>query len=582
MPTLAEHMEALGRAQAAGDTEAAEYIRQRAAREITGAGSSLEKLGAGMQDVVTGTKQLFGQASRDDVREQARIADMATGGTLGGRVMRGLGTAGAVAPAMLIPGAQSVGGAALLGAGTGLLMPTEEENVAYGKVKNAAEAALTAGLMQKGFNVAAPIAGTVLKKAVDYGRRFSPGGRQTIAEQAFASAIPAADRPAAQQALAGAATARTPPTGSGAPVTSGVATRQPALLEAERQAREAGGELGRPIEDLYERAAQQRWGHLQQEVGGDVPALSQAAEDVYDTFMSSAQMQRPFDKGRVLGQEITAAINSTHNKAVKGELQRILDQYKAARSAGDIGSLHELRMTALDDALSRLYQTDKKAAGMLRNRIEGFKDTFDNEMNRALGGNKWSQFLGDYSQAATARGQAQQLARAASDVNQYGQPVYSPRGQAALGAVRREVAEQNLPYTMGPRGSATAQNVAPSNMVLARARQALESQRTPLWRDPLVAAGGLVDMMGGSGAGTGTGFALALARRGMISAGDRQAVDIAQRLIQLHVDPARAAQALANMNLPAQMKQSVMRQLAAQAAQSVPAAAGAAYATQQR
>jgi len=461
MPTLAEHMEALGRAQAAGDTEAAEYIRQRAAREITGAGSSLEKLGAGMQDVVTGTKQLFGQASRDDVREQARIADMATGGTLGGRVMRGLGTAGAVAPAMLIPGAQSVGGAALLGAGTGLLMPTEEENVAYGKVKNAAEAALTAGLMQKGFNVAAPIAGTVLKKAVDYGRRFSPGGRQTIAEQAFASAIPAADRPAAQQALAGAATARTPPTGSGAPVTSGVATRQPALLEAERQAREAGGELGRPIEDLYERAAQQRWGHLQQEVGGDVPALSQAAEDVYDTFMSSAQMQRPFDKGRVLGQEITAAINSTHNKAVKGELQRILDQYKAARSAGDIGSLHELRMTALDDALSRLYQTDKKAAGMLRNRIEGFKDTFDNEMNRALGGNKWSQFLGDYSQAATARGQAQagnellagmenqnltpggvprltgqerQLARAASDVNQYGQPVYSPRGQAAHSA----------------------------------------------------------------------------------------------------------------------------------------------------
>ena len=608
MPTLEQHMAALARAERAGDTEAANYIRQRAQAEITGPGSTMAKIGAGMQDLVTGTKQAFGQADIDDVREHERIAEAATGGTLGGRLTRGLGTAALAAPAMFIPGANTVAGAGLTGAAIGALSPTSDENVLEGKLKNAAIGGATGGLAQKGLNVALPAAGKVLQKTLggvgDYAKRFSQGGRQGLAEEAFASAIPAAERPAAQQALAGAAV----PGGSGAPVTSGVATRNPALLEAERQAREAGGALGHPIEDLYERAAQSRWGHLQQNVGGDVPRLSGAAEDVYDSFMSGAKMQRPFDSKRVLGQEIQGAIDTTHNKTVQTELARILEQYKSARRAGDIGSLHELRMTALDDALSRLYQSDKKAAGLLRNRIEGFKETFDAEMNRALGGTKWSQFLDDYGVAAGARnqarsgnellagmenlnqtpggvprltGQERRLATAASAVDDYGRPVYSPQGQRALGTVRQEVADQNLPYTLGPRGTATAQNLAPQSTVLARARQAMEDQKMPLWRDPILAIGATADMVGGHGLGTGIALPAALARRGLISAYDRQALDIAQRLIQLHVDPGRAAQALQSMNIPPQVKQSVMRAIASRATQAAPQF-GAATMTQNR
>ena len=127
---------------------------------------------------------------------------------------------------------------------------------------------------------------------------FTGAGRQRLAEKAFRESIPEAEHAAAQQALQGAAAARTAPMAagvSGAPVTSGVATRQPALLAAEREAREAAGTLGQPFRDLDEQAAAAQWAHLQQGLGGDDAALTQAAEKVYDNFIQQAKLAKPFD-----------------------------------------------------------------------------------------------------------------------------------------------------------------------------------------------------------------------------------------------------------------------------------------------
>jgi hypothetical protein len=599
--TLEQYQQAIAKAQRAGDDEAAQFLIKEAAPLMTGAGSFREKLGAGMQDIVTGTKQLVGQASPEEVAEHNRIAKSATGGTFGGELVRGLGTAALAAPAMLVPGANSVVGAGLIGGGTGLLMPTEDENVVSGKAMNALTGLATGAGAQKALNVG----GNVLKKTLGSGRdalrRFTGGGRQELAEKAFTETIPEAERAAAEQALSGAAAARQAPLAagtSGAPITSGAATRNPALLAAEREARETGGMLGQPFRDLDEQAAQTQWQHLQQNLRGDVPKLSQAADDVYDDFISKAKLKQPFDPKDALWKEINGSLSATHNPTVKAELTRIADQFLSAKQAGDITSLHELRMTAFDDALSRLYQSDKKAAGILRNRIEGFKQSFDDEMDRALGsGKQWSKFRDDYSAAAQARGQGEagnellkkmeamnptpggvpqltgrrpMLGTAATETNQFGQPVYSPQGREALQTVRGEISDQLLPRTAaGPTGSATAQNLNPTSRVLGRAIQAQKEK-------PIGNLGDVASIIAGTVAGGPAGAVVApVLRRSVAGIADRQAINIAERLIQLHTDPARAAAALARMNLPPQVKKSVAEMLARGAARPVPATAAA-------
>src|SRR5262245_9271314 len=134
MPTLDQYMTGIANAERAGDKEAAEFLRREAQKQMVGTGSFMEKLGAGVQDIVLGTKQLAGQTTPEEVREHNRIASMATGDTLGGNLTRGL----AYAPLAFVPGAATIPGAAALGAAQGVLTPTEDENVLAGKVKNAA------------------------------------------------------------------------------------------------------------------------------------------------------------------------------------------------------------------------------------------------------------------------------------------------------------------------------------------------------------------------------------------------------------------------------------------------------------
>src|SRR5262245_56287568 len=142
MPRTADdYRDALIRARQANDLEAAGYFERKlgeAERTQYGAGEGtrLEQVGAGFKDLELGSRQLMGRASPEEVAEHNYYADRATGKSLGGRLTRTLASATPAIAASLLPGGQAVGGAALTGALTGLIMPTEDENVAMGKLKN--------------------------------------------------------------------------------------------------------------------------------------------------------------------------------------------------------------------------------------------------------------------------------------------------------------------------------------------------------------------------------------------------------------------------------------------------------------
>lgn len=83
-------------------------------------------MGKGMTDLYQGGKQMLGLASDEDVAEKRRL-DEAIMNTGGGKVGNVVGQAALLAPAALIPGANTYAGASLIGAGTGALQPVGED-----------------------------------------------------------------------------------------------------------------------------------------------------------------------------------------------------------------------------------------------------------------------------------------------------------------------------------------------------------------------------------------------------------------------------------------------------------------------
>jgi len=100
--------------------------------------SGLDKFRAGMgkgfMDLYRGAKQIVGAESQSEIDEARRLDAplMKTGAGVAGNIT---GSIAAAAPTMLIPGANSVGGAAAVGAALNALQPTSEDE---SRLKNAA------------------------------------------------------------------------------------------------------------------------------------------------------------------------------------------------------------------------------------------------------------------------------------------------------------------------------------------------------------------------------------------------------------------------------------------------------------
>lgn len=133
---------------------------------LAGAGKAFTDLGRG-------AGQLVGAVSRADV-DEANTRDSALMGTTSGMVGNITGNITAALPTMFIPGAQGVTGAALTGAGMGLLQPVGKED---SRVKNTAIGA--------GAGAAGVLAGRALSAGVKGTKAlvepFTDKGRQAIA-----------------------------------------------------------------------------------------------------------------------------------------------------------------------------------------------------------------------------------------------------------------------------------------------------------------------------------------------------------------------------------------------------------------
>lgn len=139
MATLEQLQSALVKADAAGDAEAArafagEIRRMRTTTKApeptydpTEGMSSTDKVLAGvgktMTDLGRGAGQMLGLVSRDDVAE-ARKLDAPLMNTKAGAVGNFAGNLAMLAPTAMIPGANTLAGAGLIGAATGLLQPS--------------------------------------------------------------------------------------------------------------------------------------------------------------------------------------------------------------------------------------------------------------------------------------------------------------------------------------------------------------------------------------------------------------------------------------------------------------------------
>lgn len=118
----------------------------------------LEGVGQGMSNLYLGAKQRLGLASQDEVDEAKRV-DAPLLKTGAGAVGSALGSVVGAAPTLIIPGANTVGGAAAVGGIIGALQPTREDESV---IRNVAEGAALGGVGQYGLGKLAKIAGDKL------------------------------------------------------------------------------------------------------------------------------------------------------------------------------------------------------------------------------------------------------------------------------------------------------------------------------------------------------------------------------------------------------------------------------------
>ena len=115
----------------------------------------LAGIGKGMVDVGRGIGQRFGAVSKEEVAEtRKRDAPLMESGA--GAVGNAVGNIATLAPAMFVPGANTVAGATAVGALSGFAQPTAEGESAF---QNTATGAALGGASQWGIGKAAEIAG---------------------------------------------------------------------------------------------------------------------------------------------------------------------------------------------------------------------------------------------------------------------------------------------------------------------------------------------------------------------------------------------------------------------------------------
>lgn len=591
---LGQMMASIASAKKRGDNDAVQWMTQEAQKVMTGEASSTAKFGAGMQDIVTGTKQLFGQTEPGEAAEQEKFASQAD--PEGWHRMAGQATM--LAPLAFVPGAATIPGAIATGAAGGLAMPTQDENVLRGKLTQGAIGGVTGGVAQKYLPKALGAAGripgklsNVVKTQVAERTPWAKATKQKIAERAFVESVPEADRAGVLNKLTSYSPTRDIP---GFEQTTAAASGNPALLASERLLREAGGDIAQPLRNTADEqasAVQRAW---EGTMGG---GQSQAARGARETWTQGQKkglvLKRAMDWKQPTFKTVKSALDRAKQVAV-GPVQDVLavvekdfdDAIAKAVQTGDIEPLHQFRRTTINDRLTKMYREGApQSAVAARKTLQEVKSALDAEMDKLLTGKtRWSDYMKGYAQRSQNIGQLEagegaleklaarpttstgtptttgmmpglrkEIAGGMTDPT-YGTPKYTPQAERLIRATARETEQALTPYAadIAPKGTATAENILSSRTSpLAKARAATEAAQNWSTGEKVAGVGGLV---------TGQVWATlgALAKHYALDPARANALnDIAGRVIQMHKTPQAAINAIMaqTQNLPPAQQQ---------------------------
>lgn len=349
-------------------------------------------VGKGLTDVARGIGQLTGQVSNEDVKESRKYDAplMQTGGGMVGSVV------GQAAPAILVPGAQTVLGAGATGSLLGLLSPAESTNerlanTAFGGVGGAATAGAvkavggatkavhkalspylpggTARIEGKAFRAIAGDKADDVVRALENSRQIVPGSLPNAGEASVGAQSP---QFAALQEILG----------------RGFATdRYNARDKAQQAARQGLLSKIAGDEDALKTALQIR---------DDVtaPMRERALSGANRSGLLKAQ---PFQDGLTELASRPENLTSSTVQSALGDVKKLIADATRPDGTIDANSLYTLRKSGISDTINKFAEANKTSdkrftAGLLGD----VKSVMDDAIEMA-GGKGWKNYLQTYS-----------------------------------------------------------------------------------------------------------------------------------------------------------------------------------------
>lgn len=587
-------LKALAIANKTGNTAAAADLRQmltsayQAEVPSPTEGMSPFELGAanlmaGITNPVLGVAQLAGLASGADAVEKNRMDS-----ELANALPYGIGHAsrivGEALPLAMIPAAATVAGplgasipmaAALTGAVSGAIMPTEAENVSIGKAANAAASALG------GYGITR-YAPTILGGV----KRAAGAARDFLAEQGAGSVEKLAQRRllqdvASDAGMASAAAADRIRQGLaddvlGTSPTTAQLLGNRRMLAAEKAVREASGEAGELFKAQQANANTVRLQTLRDTFGGDPAAQRQAASDWFNATKKAITLKpEGFDPKNTFRSVISYQennLNSPDARAVMQNLKARLADARNAPSSKRLEMLHQFRRTGIDEELNKAYASNSKVKEILLGPLQTIKDRFDDYMEKATASGDWRGLMSGYNQRMTKYDQAvagrelldaveaspllstgdpNVMAKASllrrslmpdNLVTRYKTPTYSPEGERTIRSVLDSLEREALPYAadVGAKGSSTAANIG-SMLKFGERRSPIPSRGEV---GAMISSGIL-----GFSQNPALGLAMMGATVGQRAMANRAQQQLAERILSMYRDPQAALKVLDQLGL---------------------------------
>lgn len=378
MARLAELESALINAHKAGDQRGAQIIANAILEKrrslgmkddgtyavpdpVEGGNAFLAGIGKGMVDIGRGVGQALGLVSRDDIRE-ARALDAPLMQSTAGKVGNVVGSAAMLAPTALIPGANTMAGAAAIGTATGMLAPSESTE------ETLRNTALGGALGPAGL-AAGRVAAAGYQGAKSLAQPFFRGGQDQIAAKTLqwfatdaqkaasnlrsAKPLVRGSRPTMAEAAADPGLAQLQRTLANDPAIGGeLASRAMAnnAARAEALTRIAGDDGKRELyEAMRETTAQQLYGKA---FSTPIPAKKWArVQDQVELLMKRPSIQLAQERARQIAAE--EGVELTEDGSVRGlhYLKKALDDMLDAAKDTGIGNVQKRAIAKTRDEL---------------------------------------------------------------------------------------------------------------------------------------------------------------------------------------------------------------------------------------